>query len=213
MLSVTDTGLGMDLDTRRHVFEPFFTTKAKDKGTGLGLATCYGIVKQHGGNIWVYSEKGRGTTFKVYLPVSGETPTAEKSPTPSPPAARGGETVLLVEDNEAVRHLASTILTRQGYTVLTAESGIDALKVLENHDGPIHLLLTDVIMPEMNGRDLFARLSPQYPDLKVLFMSGYTDNVIAHQGVMDPDVSFIQKPFSVQGLAAKVRAVIDGTEG
>ena len=213
MLGVSDTGVGMDIETRRHVFEPFFTTKAKDKGTGLGLATCYGIIKQHGGNIWVYSEESQGTTFKIYLPVCGAPAAAEKSPTPPPPAARGGETVLLVEDNEAVRNLAGTILTRQGYTVLTAENGTDALKVLENHGGPVHLLLTDVIMPEMNGRDLFARLSAQYPDLRVLFMSGYTDNVIAHQGVMDPDVSFIQKPFSVQGLAAKVRAVIDGTDG
>ncbi len=213
MLSVSDTGVGMDPDTQQNVFEPFFTTKAKDKGTGLGLATCYGIVKQHGGNLWVYSEKGRGTTFKVYLPISEAPATAENAPLPTPPASRGGETVLLVEDEEAVRHLASTILTRQGYTVLTAESGTAALRVLENHDGPVHLLLTDVIMPEMNGRDLFARLSPHYPDLKVLFMSGYTDNVIAHQGVMDPGVSFIQKPFSVQGLAARVRAVIDGTDG
>ncbi|MFW6374526.1 MAG: ATP-binding protein, partial [Thermodesulfobacteriota bacterium] len=213
MLGVSDTGCGMDADTREKVFEPFFTTKQKDKGTGLGLATVYGIVKQHRGNIWVYSEPRMGATFKVYLPVSPEATRADNPPAFDRAEATrtGTETVLLVEDNRQVRELAEVILKREGYTVLTADSGKAALAGLNHHDGALHLLLTDVVMPGMNGRELYEQVADRYPKVKVVYMSGYTDNVIAHRGVMDPGIHFIQKPFSVNGLAAKVRDVLDAS--
>ena len=207
-LAVSDTGCGMDEETREHMFEPFFSTKG-ELGTGLGLSTVYGIVKQHGGNIWVYSEPGMGTTFKIYLPVSREAQVEEKFREKAATAQKGSETILLVEDNEQVRHLTHTILKRQGYTVLVAESGPKALTILAAHNGPVDLLLTDVIMPGMNGRDLFAKVSEQQPGIKVLYMSGYTDNVITEHGVQNEDVAFIQKPFTIQALAAKVREVLD----
>jgi PAS domain S-box-containing protein len=209
MLAVSDTGRGMDEETREHAFEPFFSTKG-EQGTGLGLATVHGIVKQHGGNIWLHSEAGKGTTFKIYLPVSGQTP-AEGGP-PGRRAAvgpEGNETVLLAEDEEQVRHLARAILKQQGYTVLVAESGSDALAILDQHDGPVHLLLTDVIMPGLNGKELFLQATDRLPDLKVLYMSGYTGNVLAHHGMQDEDPPFIQKPFAVRALTAKVREVLD----
>ena len=209
MLVVSDTGYGMDAETRKHLFEPFFTTKEKDKGTGLGLATVYGIVKQHGGNVWSYSEPGLGSTFKVYLPVSTESTVSEQYVPKAPSAVRGSETVLLAEDNEQVRELALAILKRQGYTVLPAASGKEALAILDRLDGPVDLLLTDVVMPEMNGKQLFDRVSATCPDIKVLYMSGYTDNVIAHHGMIDASIHYIQKPFSVKALAAKVREVLD----
>jgi len=211
MLMINDTGCGMDPDTREHLFEPFFTTKEKDKGTGLGLATVYGIVKQHGGNIWVYSEPGLGTTFKVYLPVSTDSPGPDKadSKTLSESELYGSETILVVEDNPQVRNLTRAILRRQGYKVLAAENGKEGISMMDRHEGPVHLLLTDVIMPDMNGRQLFERISQTYSDVKVLYMSGYTDNVIAHHGVIDPGVQFIQKPFSMKDLAAKVRETLD----
>jgi PAS domain S-box-containing protein len=209
MLSVSDTGSGMDADTRSRLFEPFFSTKGKDKGTGLGLATVYGIVKQHGGNIWVYSEPGRGTTFKVYLPVSGDAEIPPEREKPEKTELRGAETILLVEDNEQVRDLTWSILRRQGYSVLPAPNGEEALAVFDRHPEPVHLLLTDVIMPGMSGKELFTRAVKRSPRMKVLYMSGYTDNVIAHRGVMDEGVNFIQKPFSVKALAAKVREVLD----
>ena len=195
MLIISDTGSGMDSDTREHLFEPFFTTKEKGKGTGLGLATVYGIVKQHGGNIWVYSEPGLGTVFKIYLPVSTDSPNSHESTskTPSKSNLNGSETILLVEDDHQVRKLALTVLKQQGYTVLAAENGKEGLAMLTRHNEPVHLLLTDVIMPEMNGKRLFERISHTYPDVRVLYMSGYTDNVIAHHGVIDPGVHFIQK--------------------
>jgi CheY-like chemotaxis protein len=209
-LTISDTGCGMDADTRRQVFEPFFTTKEKDEGTGLGLATVYGIVKQHRGNIWVYSEPGKGTTFKVYLPVSSDAALAEEGPADSSSGTdfRGTETILLVEDNLQVRNLAAEILKRQGYTVLKAESGTEGLSVLARHPGPVHVLLTDVIMPDMNGKELFEQISRSNPDIKVLYMSGYTDNVIAHHGALAPGAHFLQKPFSVKTLCAKVREVL-----
>ncbi len=211
MLMVSDTGCGMDSEIRAHLFEPFFTTKAMDKGTGLGLATVYGIVKQHGGNIWVYSEPGKGTSFKVYLPVSDPEQPSQHSPSPLPANLRGTETILLVEDNPQVRKLARILLRRRGYTVLSAENGRAALAVLEQAAAPVDLLLTDVVMPEMSGKALYDRIAAGYASLKVLYMSGYSDNVIAHRGVLDPGVQFIQKPFSLEALATKVREVLDGS--
>ena len=208
MLAISDTGCGMDGETLEQVFEPFFSTKG-EQGTGLGLATVYGIVKQHGGNIWIYSEPEEGTTVKIYLPVSGEAPVEEETSEKTAAGAKGFETILLVEDNKLVRDLAHAILKRQGYTVLVAEDGPEALTILEAHDDPVDLLLTDVVMPGMNGRDLFDKVAEKYPDTKVLYMSGYTDNTIAHRGVLDEGTAFIQKPFNVQALAAKVREVLD----
>ncbi len=208
MLVVSDTGCGMDETIRAQIFEPFFTTKGKG-GTGLGLATVYGIVKQHGGNIWVYSEPGKGTTFKIYLPVS-EPPTAENGRVaPKPVDLKGTETILLAEDDPQVREIAIDILARQGYTVLMAKNGTEALALLQSHEGAIDLLLTDVVMPEMNGKELYNKVAEKHPELRVLYMSGYTDNVIAHHGVLDDGVEFIQKPFTVQALAEKVRRVIE----
>ena len=210
-LTVTDTGAGMDAETREHIFEPFFTTKATPLGTGLGLATVYGIVKQHGGTIYVYSEPGCGATFRVYLPVSDQEPPPVPVPAAAPARVHGSETILLVEDDEQVRELARAVLTRQGYRIITAASGNDAIVLLDGHDGTVDLLLTDVVMPEMSGKDLFDHLTATNPDLRVLYMSGYTDDVIAHRGVIDEGVNFIQKPFAVQALAAKVRHVLDHT--
>ena len=207
MMAVSDTGTGIDPEARKHIFEPFFTTKA-DLGTGLGLATVYGIVKQHGGHIWVYSEPGRGATFKIYLPSAGES-AEETVKAPAPPSpASSHETVLVAEDNEMVRRLARQILERQGCRVIEAEDGQDALNKMAAHDGPVHLLLTDVVMPDMDGKTLAGRVSETHPDLKVLFMSGYTENVIAHHRVLKEGVNFIQKPFSVRALIEKVREVL-----
>ncbi|MDJ0783533.1 MAG: PAS domain S-box protein [Desulfosarcinaceae bacterium] len=209
MLMVSDTGRGMTASVRKHIFEPFFTTKPKDKGTGLGLATVYGIVKQHGGNVWVYSEPGLGTTFKVYLPVAPDADSAREQIAPPAEAARGSETILLVEDSELVRKLAHDVLARQGYTLLTAANGKEALRLLATYDGRVDLLLTDVIMPEMNGRQLFERVTAHYPQIKAVYMSGYTDNVIARHGVMEAGIDYLQKPFTIAALAAKVRQVLD----
>jgi PAS domain S-box-containing protein len=207
MLGVNDTGCGMDARIRERLFEPFFTTK--EKGTGLGLATVYGIVKQHGGHIWVYSEPGHGTIFKIYLPVAEDPGEPKESSTLEISADWSGtETILLVEDDEQVRNLSHTILKQQGYTVLTAKNGREALATADRHDGPLHLLLTDVVLPDVNGKELFARISAEFPEMKVLYMSGYTDDVIAHHGVLDEGVHFIQKPFSVQFLIARVRKVL-----
>ncbi len=209
MLAVSDPGCGMDDETRENIFEPFFSTKG-EQGTGLGLATVYGIVKQHGGNIWVYSEPGMGTTFKVYLPVTEEVRAEKKAREASTGELGGSETILLVEDNGQVRDFGCAVLTQQGYTVLVAEDGAEALTCLSSHDGPVHLLLTDVIMPGMNGKELFTKASQRQPGLKVLYMSGYTGNVIARHGILDEGVEFIQKPFTVHGLAARVRKLLGG---
>ena len=207
MLAVSDTGCGMDKETQQHIFEPFFTTK-KDMGTGLGLATVYGIVKQHDGNIWVYSEHDQGTTFKVYLPsVQAEISATERS-SQSEEDFHGSETVLVVEDNEMAREVVCSILERLGYTVLSAANGNDALNLLMPYVGPVNLLLTDVVMPDMDGKTLFGKISQIRPGIRVLFMSGYTQDVIAHHGILDDGVYFIQKPFSIQSLAAKVREVV-----
>ncbi|MFW5854862.1 MAG: PAS domain S-box protein [Thermodesulfobacteriota bacterium] len=208
MLAVSDTGCGMDAEVREHIFEPFFTTK-EELGTGLGLASVYGIVKQHGGNIWVYSEPGEGTVFKVYLPRVEEDPQTASHDPDAFTRTGGAETILVVEDNAMVRNLACRILKRGGYTVLTAADGGDALRRMEDHPDPIHLLLTDVVMPDMDGKELSRLASERYPGLKVIFMSGYTENVIAHHGVLDTEIRFLQKPFSVDSLTEKVRRTLD----
>ena len=209
MLAMSDTGCGMDKQTRDLIFEPFFSTKG-EQGTGLGLATVYGVVKQHGGHTYVYSEPGKGTTFKIYMPVAETTLAQEKKSIKTAKDQKGSETILLVEDDEQVRHLARAILKRKGYSVLAAKNGAEALILLASHDGPVHLLLTDVVMPDMNGRELFRQATETHPNLKVLYMSGYTTNVIVHRGVLDEGVQFIQKPFTVEGLAAKAREVLRG---
>jgi PAS domain S-box-containing protein len=209
LLAVSDTGLGMSEEVKAHLFEPFFTTKEPGRGTGLGLATVYGIVKQSGGDIWVYSELGRGTTFKIYLPRMHETAHAVE-PHPAPrDILSGTETVLVVEDEEGVRALARRVLEMRGYTVLEAGHGGEALLLGERRQEPIHLLLTDVVMPRMSGHELANRLAALHPEIKVLYLSGYTDQVIVRHGVLEPGVFLLQKPFSPQALAHKVREVLD----
>ena len=209
MLAVSDNGMGMTPEIQARLFEPFFTTKPKGHGTGLGLAMVYGIVKQSGGNIWVYSEPEKGTTFKVYLPRVDEPPGEAESPGQAEEILKGSETVLLAEDEDTVRALARQVLTRHGYTVLEARNGEDALRVAAEHTGSVHLLLTDVIMPEMNGRLLARRLAAQHPHSKVLYMSGYTDNAIVHDGVLAAGIALLQKPFTPRALMRAVRKVLD----
>jgi CheY-like chemotaxis protein len=208
MLAVGDDGCGMDKETLAHLFEPFFTTKEVGKGTGLGLATVYGIVKQNEGFINVYSEPGHGTTLKLYFPLAQEAVKAKPEPTAKRPAT-GTETVLLVEDEEAILMLGKCILERFGYTVLPSRTPKDAITLTGRHEGPIHLLVTDVVMPGMNGRELKECIEKIKPGIKVLYMSGYTANIIFHRGIIEKDVHFIQKPFSVNSLADKVREVLD----
>ena len=209
VLTVSDTGSGMDKETREHIFEPFFTTKEVGKGTGLGLSTVYGIAKQNNGFIWVYSEPEQGTTFKVYLPEAKKDADMEKKEQSSVDNLGGSETVLIVEDDDVLRKLAQRVLHSHGYRVLDAENGEDALRVSKEHEGPIHLLLTDVVMPRMGGKELAERLQPLYPQMKVIYMSGYTDNTIVHHGILAPELNFIQKPFTPEGLAHKMRKVLD----
>lgn len=206
MLSVSDTGVGMTPEIRQQVFEPFFTTKEKGKGTGLGLSTVYGIVKQSGGNIWVYSEPGLGTTFKIYLPRVEEPFEKMREKVTTEEFPRGNETILVVEDEEDVRRLTVRALERQGYRVLEASCGDDALVLSKE---PIHMILTDVVMPGMSGRQLADRLIPLHPKMKVLYMSGYTDNAIVHHGVLEEGVNYIQKPFTINKLIRKVREILD----
>ena len=211
MLAVSDTGCGLDASTRARLFEPFFTTKEKGRGTGLGLSTVYGIVKQSGGNVLVYSEPEHGTTFKIYLPRSNaavDEPTAGVSP-PRARVSTGNETVLLVEDEELVRQLAGRVLRTAGYRVLIAGDGQAALALAEQTPETIDLLLTDVVLPQLSGRQLAERLLLLRPQLRVLFMSGYTDEAIAHHGVLIPGTRFIGKPFSIAGLTCKVREALD----
>jgi len=209
MISASDTGVGMPPEIRDRIFEPFFTTKEKGKGTGLGLSTVYGIVKQSGGNIWVYSEPEKGTTFKIYLPRVDEPFEELKEKLVKEELPCGNETILIVEDEEDVLKLTGRILSRQGYHVLEASSGEEALRIFKKRKEPFHLLLTDVVMPQMSGRQLEEQLSRVCQDFKVLYMSGYTDNAITHHGVLEKGMNYIQKPFTVDGLIRKVREVLD----
>jgi two-component system cell cycle sensor histidine kinase/response regulator CckA len=208
MLTVTDTGCGMDEQIQKLIFEPFFTTKEQGKGTGLGLATVYGIVKQSSGNIWVDSKVGVGTTFKIYLPLVDEPVTAADAEIQSLDTFVGTETILLAEDEEMVRNLARQSLTGYGYNVLTAANGAEALLICQNHEGPIHLLLTDVLMPGMSGRDLAEQLVILRPETRVLYTSGHAGTTIAEHGILDGDIAFIGKPFTPDSLALKVREVL-----
>jgi CheY-like chemotaxis protein len=209
MIAIKDTGIGMDSETQSHIFEPFFSTKGP-KGTGLGLSTVYGIVKQSGGYIWVYSELGKGTTFKVYLPrVEEAVQVPSRTEKPASTTGKGHETILLVEDEPALRELTREVLSQRGYEVIEALNPQDAERLAGNNGCEIHLLLTDVMMPGMSGRELAKRLTERYPHLRVLYMSGYTYNVIAEGGTLEEGIAFLQKPFTPQVLTQKVREALD----
>ena len=212
MLAVSDTGTGMNAETQKHIFEPFFTTKDIGKGTGLGLSTVYGIVKQSGGNIGVYSEEGIGTTFKIYLPQVIEQSEAEDAKSTFDELPKGTETIVLVEDEDIVRTLTRQILEMCGYTVLEAGNGVEALSLCEKHDCHIDLLITDVVMPQLGGRELAERFAQIYPQMCILFTSGYTDDAIVRHGVIEADTNFIHKPFTPGDLAHKIRDILDGRE-
>jgi CheY-like chemotaxis protein len=212
MLAVTDTGVGIDKVTMARIFEPFFTTKEREKGTGLGLSTVFGIVQQSAGSVWVYSEPGKGTTFKVYLPrVDGP---VEAARTVDPPATlRGSETILLVEDDDQVRDVARSLLLKSGYQVIEARNAGEALLQSERHSGTIHLLLTDVVMPQMSGPELAKRLASVRPEMKVLCMSGYTDDSIVRHGVLEAKIAYMQKPITPIALTTRVREVLGAPKG
>lgn len=209
MLRVDDTGIGMDEKTQALIFEPFFTTKEEGKGTGLGLSTVYGIVKQNEGHIRIHSEPGHGTTFKIYFPAAEAETVSKKIDTPSRSDLAGAETILVVEDNDEVRNLACEILESQGYQMLNARNGIEALKVSERHGDQIHLMITDVVMPWMGGRELQKRLRAQRPDVKIIYMSGHTDQAIVHHVGLNSETAFLHKPFSVEAIKQKVRELLD----
>jgi CheY-like chemotaxis protein len=210
MLAVTDTGTGMSPEVRARVFDPFFSTKGVGEGPGLGLATCYGIIKQSGGHINIYSEEARGTSIKIYLPKTNKTPHVP-SQAPAPVALpRGTETVLLVEDDPALREMSSTFLSRLGYKVSVAANGMEALRLFEEPGGKsLDLLFTDMVMPELDGKALSERILELYPGVKILFTSAYTENAIVHQGMLSPGVALLQKPFTPSAMAHKVREVLD----
>jgi len=208
MIAVSDSGMGMSPEVKARIFEPFFTTKEKGRGTGLGLSTVYGIVKQSGGYIWAYSEVGRGTTFKIYLP-RVDAPAEPLSKPREDGSVAGTETILLAEDDPILRPLARALLEKLGYTVLEGEDAQSALAAARTHTGPIHLLVADVVMPGPSGRELARRLAELRPETKVLFVSGYTDDAIVHHGMLEPGLNFLQKPFTPAVLARKVREVLD----
>jgi CheY-like chemotaxis protein len=211
LLAISDTGVGMDDEVKAHIFEPFFTTKERGQGTGLGLSTVFGIVNQNNGYIWVYSEVGKGTTFKIYFPrVEEAEPEAPARALPLVEDGQGTETILVVEDEAAVRELIVRVLTAHGYQVLEARDGPEALQVSEHHSDPIDLLLTDVVMPHMNGAELCERLRVPRPEMQVLYISGYTDNAIAQHGVLEPGTNLLPKPFSMEGLLHTIRRVLGG---
>jgi two-component system cell cycle sensor histidine kinase/response regulator CckA len=210
MLAVSDSGVGMNAETRARIFEPFFTTKEKGRGTGLGLSTVYGIVKQSGGYVWVYSEPGRGATFKIYLP-RVDAPAESLAPPREAATLAGTETILLAEDDEMLRPLSKGLLEKLGYRVLDAENAVQALALANAHPGPIQLLVADVVMPGASGRELARRLAHSRPDTRVLYVSGYTDDAIVHHGMLEPGLNFLQKPFTPGALARKVREVLDTT--
>jgi signal transduction histidine kinase/ActR/RegA family two-component response regulator len=212
MIAVSDTGTGMDENTKQHAFEPFFTTKAPGRGTGLGLSTVFGIVRQSGGGVDIYSALGKGTSAKVYLPRIDQ-PEIVETPERRAKESKGTETILIAEDDEMVRSLVKETLLRQGYDVLDAAGPVEAQKIAETHRGAIHLLITDVVMPKINGRDLAARLSKRRPLMKVLYMSGYTDGAVVNNGILRKEVAFLQKPFTPAGLAQKVRDVLEEKNG
>jgi CheY-like chemotaxis protein len=209
MLAVGDTGCGMDYETQAHIFDPFFTTKELGKGTGLGLSTVYGIIKQSDGFIWVDSEPGQGAIFKIYLPQAEEVAETVEPEATSVPRPRGVETILLVEDEKGVRAMIRHILKQEGYTVLEAGNSQEAFLHADQHKGAIQLMVTDVVMPGMGGRQVAERIKSSRPDMKVLFVSGYTGDAIAHHGVLDKGVNFLEKPFTAEGLTSKVRGVLD----
>jgi CheY-like chemotaxis protein len=208
LLAVSDTGVGMNEETQRRLFEPFFTTKERGKGTGLGLATCYGIVQQAGGSIQVYSEPGRGSTFKVYLPCTEE---REEPAAPHPPGpVRGGhETVLVIEDDARLRALSVRAMRESGYQVLEAADGDEAVRISRAHEGQIDLVVTDVVLPRRNGREVAEEIAAQRPQMQVLFVSGYTEDSAVLKGVLESGIHFLAKPFTTKDLARKVRAVLD----
>ncbi len=209
MLSVTDNGIGMDKATLERIFDPFFTTKPVGKGTGLGLSTVLGIVKQHGGGVSVHSKPGAGTIFRLYFPQVEELKASQSDTSPQRDDQHGSETIMVVEDNDMLRDITVRVLNVLGYKVLSATCGKECLEALEAHGGPLDLLLTDVVMPGMNGKEVFKQVQQRFPSIKVLFMSGYTDEVISHHGILDEKIAFIPKPFSIQALSAKVRSVLD----
>jgi CheY-like chemotaxis protein len=212
LLAVSDTGTDMTPEVRNRLFEPFFTTKDPGRGTGLGLATVHGIVQQSGGHVGVYTELGRGTTFKIYLPSAGQARLSAPTAGSSAATRSGTETILLVEDDDDVRAMTRVALELFGYAVLEARSGADAVRASESHDGPIHLLITDVVMPGMSGRQVAETIVQRSPTVKVLFCSGYTDDAIVRHGILQAEVAFLQKPFTATALGDKVRAVLGGRD-
>jgi CheY-like chemotaxis protein len=209
MLTVSDTGSGMDAETKARIFEPFFTTKEMGKGTGLGLAIVYGVVKQSNGYIWVYSEPGQGATFRIFLPRVEETPETIGPRSSEATLPNGTETILLVEDEQSLRTIARLFLEGKGYTILEAASGQQAMEIARQHAGQIHLLLTDVIMPGMNGRELAEAVAASRAGIKLLYMSGYTDELVTQQGILNPGLQLLEKPFTRESLLSRVRAVLD----